>query len=111
MQRHLHDSIVLFKLTGTLPITCPSTKSNFRALAAKFALDVNTHVLFRNGKKVLLEENLDEVWQSMHLHAGRDKTWARISQRFYFKGGEKWVRQKTRECVPCGHKNNIVWSS
>lgn len=27
--------------------------------------------------------------------------------RYYWYGGEKYVRMKTKECVICGHKNNI----
>lgn len=30
--------------------------------------------------------------------------------RFYWLGGEKFVRQKTKECCVCAHKNNI-WNN
>ena len=26
---------------------------------------------------------------------------------YYWYGGEKYVRMKTKECVVCGHKNNV----
>ena len=27
--------------------------------------------------------------------------------RYYWYGGEKYVREKTKECIICGHKNNV----
>ena len=30
-----------------------------------------------------------------------------IKLRFYWLGGEKYVRMKTKECVVCAHKNNV----
>ena len=31
--------------------------------------------------------------------------------RFYWRGGEKYVRKKTKECVICSHKNNVFNSA
>ena len=31
--------------------------------------------------------------------------------RFYWYGGEKYIRMKTKECVICGHKNNVFNSA
>ena len=47
----------------------------------------------------------------MKGHSGRDATWKKINQRFWFLGGEKWVRKKIRNCVACSHKNSSVWKS
>ena len=27
--------------------------------------------------------------------------------RYYWHGGEKYVRMKTKECITCSHKNNV----
>ena len=27
--------------------------------------------------------------------------------RYYWYGGERYVRQKTKECIVCSHKNNV----
>ena len=27
--------------------------------------------------------------------------------RYYWYGGESYVRQKTKECIVCSHKNNV----
>ena len=32
---------------------------------------------------------------------------SKIHLRYYWHGGEKYVRMKTRECIVCGHKNNV----
>ena len=34
-----------------------------------------------------------------------------ICMRYYWYGGEKYVRMKTKECVICGHKNNMFNSA
>ena len=31
--------------------------------------------------------------------------------RYYWYGGEKFVRQKVRECTACAHKNSRVWQT
>ena len=40
---------------------------------------------------------------------GRDKCWQKISERFYWYGGQKFVAQKTRECSICAQKNDQHW--
>ena len=47
------------------------------------------------------------MWEKFHDHSGRIACWARINKRYYWYGGEKYVRMKTKECVICGHKNNV----
>ena len=34
-----------------------------------------------------------------------------INLRYYWYGGEKYVRAKTKQCVICGHKNNVFNSA
>ena len=41
------------------------------------------------------------------MHSGRDKCWQRINERYYWYGGHKFVKEKTRECVYCSQKNNV----
>ena len=38
-------------------------------------------------------------------------TWQVINKRFYFYGGEKWVREKVKKCVACAHKNGQQWKA
>ena len=42
-------------------------------------------------------------------HSGRDKTWAKIKSRYYFRGGETFVRGKIKECLFCSHKHPNMW--
>ena len=66
------------------------------------------------------EDELEQVWEELHQHSGICKTWEKIRSkifrtilnawgRFYFYGGEKWVREKVKACVSCAHKNNKIW--
>ena len=56
-------------------------------------------------------KDLQQVFHEFHEmgHSGRDKTWAKINERFYFRGGYRWVSKKIKECVACGHKNALIW--
>ena len=67
--------------------------------------------LQRNAKWVAKMSEREEIYQSFHMHSGRDKTHLKIRDRFYWYGGEKYVRQKVKECVPCSHKTNRAWKS
>ena len=50
-----------------------------------------------------------EVWEEIHGHSGINKSYEKFHARFWMNGGEKWIRQKCRECVHCAHKNNKIW--
>jgi hypothetical protein len=110
MEDVLYEAYVGFLQNGVVPLDLPSTKSNFISTASKYFLSPSG-VLMRNMKRVLKESELDEVWRQMHNHSGRSKCWERINERFYFRGGERWVREKTRSCVSCAHKNGSTWEA
>ena len=43
------------------------------------------------------------------MHSGINFTWKKISDRYWMRGGEKWVREKCKQCVACAHKNSNIW--
>ena len=42
---------------------------------------------------------------------GRDITWQKINDRYYWRGGQAYVAQKVKECVACAYKNNTIWKA
>ena len=36
---------------------------------------------------------------------------SKVPLRYYWHGGEKYVRQKIKECIVCSHKNNVFNSA
>ena len=110
MEAKDYKDIYNFLKSGNFPRKTKSSRSNFRAKAKKFKIHKDGY-LTRNGKQVLKKSQLQSVWLEMHMHSGRQKFWERLKARFYFRGGEKWVRQKTRECVACANKNYAVWKA
>ena len=96
-----------------------STKSNWRAFAAKF--DVATtakdekilHRKFDEGETtriVLKKRDLDRVWNEVHVtsHVGRDKTYQMFCARFWFDGMFKWVAEKVKQCTACVQKRKTT---
>ena len=103
-----YNDIRTFLKKGRFPKQV-SSKSNFKALAKKYKLNSKGN-LTRENKIVLQRSDLDRVFSEFHKgHSGRDKTWAKINDRFYFRGGYRWVSKKIKECVACGHKNALIW--
>ncbi len=64
MEKSAYDAIVTYLRNNILPDVFPSTQSNFRATCAKFELRNDT--LFRSNKKVLKENELEQVWHEFH---------------------------------------------
>ena len=108
MEDSLYSNILLFVSKGELPLAFASTKSNFLALTEHFEVN-SAGRLERNGKVVVMKSELDDLWAQYHDHSGMNNAWNRIRKKWYFLGGQKWVREKTRDCVACAHKNNTVW--
>ena len=108
MEDSLYYSYVNYLNDGTLPLRFPSTKSNFIAVCQKFRLNENIY-LIRNDKLVLRKSELENVFQEIHQHSGRDKTYEKFHNRFWFHGMSVWIREKVRSCVSCGNKNNVQW--
>ena len=108
MEDSIYQQYVSYLENGTLPIHFRSNKGNFIAAANKF--DIRGNILYRNGKIVVKSSEKDELWLQ-HAHSGRDAFYSRLKTRYYFRGMEKWVRNKTNECVACAHKNSKIWPS
>ena len=106
-----YTSIVSYLNTGRFPSDLPSSPSNFKREAAAYTLAPNGHLL-RGGKRVVRFSEREAVFASMHSsHSGRDLTWKKIKERFYWRGGQAYVAQKVSECVACAYKNNTLWKA
>ena len=102
-----------FLSVGTLPETYSSTKPNFIATANKYAVN-DKNQLTRDGKLVVKETEREEIFKICHgetTHSGRDKTWQKVRKRFYWHGGEKYVRDKVANCVVCANKHTAPWTA
>ena len=106
-----YTSIVRYLNTGRFPNVLSSTVSNFRREASKYTLEPNGQLL-RGGKRVVRFSEREAVFASMHAtHCGRDITWKKIKERFYWRGGQAYVAKKVSECVACAYKNNSLWKA
>ena len=112
MIQRRYMAIKRFLADGVEPKIPYSTLSNWRAEAKKYKIN-KKGLLTREGKPVLKKRDLPAIWKQLHLlgHSGRDATWKKINARFYFYGGEKWVRKKISECVGCSHKKSLIWKA
>ena len=112
MEAHSYRKIRDFLLSGKLPKKFSSTKSNFIAETKRYKLN-SLGNLMRNSKIVLLKSDLKVIFKECHGvgHSGRKKTWDKINRRYYFRGGEKWIRKQVRNCVACSHKGSLIWPS
>ena len=82
MDDELYQDLLRYCQHGTLPSSFTSTKSNFLASAAKYA--VMNGQLQRNGKWVVQKSERDDIFKALHMHSGRSKTWFRVRQRWHF---------------------------
>ena len=59
--------------------------------------------LERNGKLQVKKSERRNVFEMCHgkCHSGREKTWYKIRERFFWVGGEAYVRQAIKDCVNC----------
>jgi len=108
MENNAYYDLKAYVLSKKLPKTFPSTKPNFLATAAHYKVNLRGF-LTREGKIVLKKSDLPRLWKQYHDHCGSNPTWNRIKSKYYYYGGEKWVRSKTQDCVACSHKNSSVW--
>jgi hypothetical protein len=73
-----------------------------------FSLNSKKEIL--RGTRILLKKSdLPKVWSDVHQHSGRDKTYEKFKNRFWFRGMSVWVREKLKDCVPCSNKHNPQW--
>ena len=107
MEDRLYNDILNFKLYSQEPKEYPSTRSNFVAQCSKFSVR-NGH-LTRNQKWVVRSSERKKIYDSLHFHSGRDKSAARISEKYWWYGLEKYVRKCVKECVACTFKNHRAW--
>ena len=61
-----------------------SSRSNFVKKAKKFTLKDDQ--LFKKGKRVLLDDEVDQVFEECHNHVGITNTWETIVDRYYWLG-------------------------
>jgi len=108
MENGTYTKVKNYLIDGTLPSSFPSTKSNFIALCSKFSLNKKTR-LIRDNRIVLKESEIEKIFRELHQHSGRNKTYQKFRERFWFPSMSVWVREKVRECVPCSNKNNLQW--
>ena len=55
---------------------------------------------------VIKKNELDTIFDEMHssMHAGRDKTYQMIKDRYWFKGMYQWIAEKIKYCFACKEK-------
>ena len=118
-----HSAIKAYLITGNLPTELPSTPSNFRREASHYEIG-SGGILKREGKVVALYKDKLAMYNCYHathsgnhskfannLILGRDITWQKISERYYWRGGQHYVAKKVKECVACAYKNNTLWKA
>ena len=103
-----YNGITRFLRRGTFPKSI-SSRSNFKKAAKKYQLKNET--LYRYGKMVVKQCDKEEIYSKYHTHSGRDICWAKINEKFYWRGGKKYVADMTKNCVACKQKNNPNWPS
>ena len=64
MDNALAQQIIAYKEHCILPVDFTSTKSNFVAVCKKYKL--LSGILHRDGKPVLLSDDLDQIWEEIH---------------------------------------------
>ena len=108
MDSFLYRSIKKYLETGILPAVFPSSKGNFINTALKYEINGQGN-LTRDALLVVEAKDAATIFATFHTHSGRTKCWDKIKARYYWYGGEKYVREKTKECVVCwqkrGHNN------
>ena len=127
MDNVTYQKTLNFLRNGILPSSFPSTKSNFISTSQKYTIVAGQ--LQRNAKWVVQRNERDEIFEAFHQHSGvtlfflsldhsigwydfkRDKTHAKIRDRYYWYGGEKFIRQKVKECTACACKNSRNWNN
>ena len=110
MQDETYDAYVEYIQNKRLPLNYLSTKSNFLANVQNFEVNSLSQLL-RDNKIVLRVSDLvsDDLWEQVHSHSGRDSTYKKFKERFWFRGLSVWVRKKVQDCVACKNKNNGDW--
>ena len=104
MEDALYDAVYRYLKNKTLPNSFFSTKGNFMKLVSKFQQKGGN--LYRNDKLVVRKSEQASTFRAYHNHSCRDKCWATINKNFYWRGGKKYVEEKTNECCACKNKNN-----
>ncbi len=80
-------------------------KSQFRQTAKPYRSEGG--VLYHGDKEVLTKSRLHTILEACHDnliyggHFGRDKTFAKISERYYWRGMKKDVHQYVKDCEKC----------
>ena len=75
MERLLYEDLRAYRQYEELPEKFPSNKSNFKALASKFT--VKDGSLMRDGLRVLVDDELEAVWEEYHAGPMQTAHWCK----------------------------------
>ena len=82
-----------------------NAKANFRSMT-KYS-DVTNDVLMHGGCEVLVKSHLENIFHAYHDnpttggHFGRDKTYAKIAERYHWYGMKKTINDYIQRCKKC----------
>ena len=109
--------------TGQYPIYLKEkgAKSNFRKSSKHFSI-VDGHLTFKGTRRVIFEnerkqaiihdvhEGINETVESVAMsgHRGRDSTYQKVSERFYWHGMVDDVKNYIRTCQKCQKQGKII---
>ena len=80
-----YNAIESYLRTGNLPTSFSSTQSNFIRETRQYQLRPDG--LYRGGKKVVKYGERKLIFDEFHRsHSGRDITWKKINERYYWRG-------------------------
>jgi len=108
MQNARYNALVAFLRTNTFPNQFSSTKSNFLREAKHYSLTTRG-VLRRDNRIVARYSERRRIYKAYHAHSSRDRTWALISERYYWRGGWEYCKKRVHECIPCSQKSQNHW--
>ena len=93
-----------------MPRSLPSAVSKFRREANKYRLEANGE-FSRESKRVALYKDGMKNFNALYQHAGRDISWKKIKERYYWRSSQAFVAKKVSECVACAYKNDQLWKA
>ena len=80
MEEQKYLSIAAYVQHGVLPEIFPSTKANFIRMAGQFTVNSLGRLMFQQ-KIVVLQQETQNLFDTMHSHSGRTACWKRIKAR------------------------------
>ena len=89
-----------------------NAKSQFRQTAKVF--NVIDELVYYKGKVVIIKDEVKDILKACHDspetggHFGRDKTYGKVAERFYWKGMKKDIIDYVKSCKKCVEVNPKV---